>query len=221
MRAPGRDRRRSRGVSTAEVLVGSALGLIALAGMYSFQLAQSRALAAQNVYTESQNVTRTVIDLLSRELRMAAFDPVGAALPTAPGPSCPGVKQGIIEASGSRIRFQQDLDGNGAIAGSSEDVTYDLSGSNLVRTDGGVPTTLVSGVTSGGFALRYFDGSNPPVELIPVGVPDLTPGQRDCVAKVRVTVRAQLPNPDPANPAMITSEAQSEIAIRNRSLDNF
>jgi len=217
-----RDRSRSRGLSTAEVLAGSALTLIALAGMYSFQLSQSRALAAQNVYTDSQNVTRTVIDLLSRELRMAAFDPAGTALPTAPGPSCPGVKQGLVEGTASRLRFRQDLDANGAIAGPSEDVTYELSGSDLVRTDGGVPTTLVSGIPSNGFALRYFDGSNPPVELVPVGVPAaLTPSQRDCVAKVRITVRAELPNPDPGNPVPIASEAQTEIAIRNRSLENF
>ena len=49
--------RSERGISTAEVLVGSALSLMALAAIYSFHLAQMRAIAAQNAYADSQTVT--------------------------------------------------------------------------------------------------------------------------------------------------------------------
>jgi len=42
------------------------------------------------------------------------------------------------------------------------------------------------------------------------------------VGKVRVTVRANLPNPNSRIPTPIASVAESEVAIRNRSLDqNF
>jgi hypothetical protein len=216
-----RGRSRQCGFSTADVLAGAALTLIVLAAVATFSRAQSRALLAQNVYAESQTITRSVIDLFTRELRMATYDPLGTALTTSPGPSCPGVKQGIVEAATTKIRFKQDLSGDGLTTGSGEDITYDLLGDTIRRQEGAAAAvTLVSGIPAGGFALRYFDGSNPPVELVPGGSPSaLTAGQRDCVAKIRILVKADLDNPTLNVP--LVSVAQSEVAIRNRSLMNF
>ncbi|TMA47385.1 MAG: hypothetical protein E6J76_15685 [Deltaproteobacteria bacterium] len=217
-----RSRQRSRGFSTAEVLAGTALTMMLMTAIYSVQRAQTMAFAAQNVYSESQNVTRTVIDLMTRELRMATYDP-GTALTTSPGPSCPGVKQGIVEATPSKLHFKQDLTGDGSLISPGEDLVYDVLGSALRRIDGSaLPVTIVTGVPAGGLNFRYFDGSNPPVELIPTGTPpSLTSSQRDCVTKVRITVRANLTNPDPNNSTPIPSMAECEVAIRNRSLSNF
>jgi len=216
------NRQRSGGFSTAEVLAGTALTMMLMGAIYSVQRAQTMAFAAQNVYSESQNVTRTVIDLMTRELRMATYDP-GTALTTSPGPSCPGVKQGIVEATPSKLHFKQDLTGDGSLISPGEDLVYDVLGSALRRTDGSaLPVTIVTGVPAGGLNFRYFDGSNPPVELIPTGTPpSLTSSQRDCVTKVRITVRANLTNPDPNNSTPIPSIAECEVAIRNRSLSNF
>ena len=216
-----RRHRRSAGISTAEVLVGSVVSLIAIGAAFSFHRAQSKSLLAQNVYTASQTVTRSVIDLMTRELRMASYDPNGAALTLSPGPTCPGVRQGIAAAGPSSIRFKQDLNGDGSIAGANEDITYDVLGTTIRRTDGaGSPIALVDNVPAGGFELRYFDNSNPPVELIPTGSPPaLTPAQRDCVAKVRINVKADIPNPTLVN--ALASLAESEVAVRNRSLINY
>lgn len=221
-RIPGH-RRRSRGISLIEVLVATSLSLMMLAGLYSFQVAQARSFAVENTYNDSQNVTRTALDLMARELRMAAYDPSNLAIGTAPPPDCPGVKMGLLQAFTDRIQFVQDLDGNGVLLGTAENVTYDVSGTSLRRTDGlGAPVTLVSGLASGGFSLRYFNGSNPPVELIPAGSPpQLTAAQRNCVTKVRVTIAANLRNPNPRISTPIRTTAETEIAIRNRSLGNF
>jgi len=70
--------------------------------------------------------------------------------------------------------------------------------------------------------LQYFDNSNPPIELLPSGTPPaLTQAKRDCVAKVRLTVRASVPNPNPQDPDPLEATSQAEVAIRNRSLSNF
>jgi hypothetical protein len=214
-------RRGQRGISTAEVLAGAALALFVMGAVTSFSTAQSRALTAQNVYADSQTVTRSVIDLLTREIRMATYDPLGTALTPAPGPSCPGVKQGIIEASATRLHIRQDLTGDGLTTGAGEDVTYDVLGDALRRQEGtAAPQTLVTGIPSGGFQLRYCNGSKPPVEHVPGGRPALlTSAQRDCVTKVRISVTADLANPTVNAP--LASIAQSEVAIRNRSLMNF
>jgi hypothetical protein len=211
-------------MSLAEILVGSALSLIIIAGVYGFYRAQTQALAAQRAYARSQDVTRTVIDLLGRELRMATYDPSGAAIATSPpGLSCPGVKQGLLVAKLDEIRFIQDLSGDGDVTDESEDLHYYTLGSELRRVDGPqLPIALVEHLDVGGFLLEYFDNSNPPVQLVPAGTPPaLSPAQRDCVAKVRMTVRASVENPNPLVNRPLESQAHAEVAIRNRSLSNF
>ena len=227
MLTPADRRPRARGLSTMETLAGMGLTLILLAAVYTFQGAQLKALRAQNVYADSQNVTRTVIDVMSRELRMATFDPTlppAETIPSSPsgvGAICPNVKRGIIQATPTSIRFQQNLNGDGAIAGAGEDVTYSYADGQITRTDGAnAPVTLVSNVPSNGFSLLYF--SNPPVQLVPAGSPaSLTQGQRDCVVSVRITIRANIPNPNPNVSTPIKSVAESEVAIRNRAVKNL
>ena len=223
-RPPSACRSRTAGFSTADVLAGLCLSLVAIGAIYAFGRAQSRALAAQSAYNESQGVTRLVMDLIARELRMTSFDPTDSAIPNSPGPSCTGVNRALIVATPTKIRFQQDLNGNGVIGASgSEDVTYDVLGDKIRRQDGtSLPEDLVSGVTADGFVLQYYNGSSPPLELVPSGSPPaLTQAQRDCVAKVRVTVRAKITDTSHAGTYGLTSLAKSEVAIRNRSLANF
>jgi Tfp pilus assembly protein PilW len=210
-----------RGISTVEVLVGVMLSLLILGVLYAFQRWQYQAFARQSAYVQSQNLTRNVIDAIARDLRMAAFDPLGAALPAA-GPCCPGNRRGIVEAAVDRLHFQQDLNGDGDVADDGEDVTYATAAGGIARTDAGVTTELASNIPAGGLTFRYFDGSSPPVEFVPAGTPaELNQCQRDCVAKVQVAVRAAIPSPDPMNPVAVRSQAASQVAIRNRSLDNF
>jgi len=220
MLSASRRRPHARGFSSMEVLAGLGLTLILLAAVYSFQQAQLKAFSTQQVYSDSQNVTRSVIDLMARELRMACYDP-GTAINKSGGPCAPDVKQGIIEATPTRIHFQQDLNGDNAIGAPGEDITYDLSNGTIRRTDGlAEPVVLASGVPTGGLSFLYFDNGKPPGQIGPGAV--LNQCQRDTVGKVRVTVRANLPNPNSRIPTPIASVAESEVAIRNRSLDqNF
>jgi len=210
-----------------EVLAGLGVPLILLAAVYTFQGAQLKVLRAQNVYADSQNVTRTVIDLMSRELRMATYDPTrppAETIPSSqPNANCPGRKQGIIQATPTSIRFKQNLNGDGAIAGAGEDVTYTFADGQITRTDGlNAPVTLVSNVPSNGFSILYFDGSSTPVQLVPAGSPaSLTQAQRDVVIMVRITIQANIPNPNPNVSTPIKSVAASGVAIRNRAVKNL
>jgi len=216
-------RRRARGFSTADVLVGMAVSLVGLTALYGLFDAQQKAMAATNVSTATQAAVRNVVDLMSRELRMATYDPSGLAFPVAPGPSCPGIRRGFDEGTPTKVHFRQDLNGDGAITAAGENVTYALVGYEVRRTDAaGGTVTLAAGIPQGGFVLRYFNGSNPPVEIVPGGSPpSLTASQLDCVAKVRVTVTAALTDPDRHRRKPLTSIGSSDVAIRNRELANL
>jgi hypothetical protein len=215
-------RRRTAGFSTMDVLAGMGLTFILLAAIYGFQQMQLKSLSAQTIYADSQNVTRSVIDTMARELRMASYDP-GTALPVSPGPCAPGVKQGIVEATPTKLHFRQDLDGDGALSAPGEDVTYDILADSIRRTDGAnPPVTLASGVATNGLTFQYFNNANPPQELVPSGSPAvLSACQRDSVTKVRVTILSNLRNPNPNVQTPIASLAATEVAIRNRSLDTL
>ena len=217
-------RRGNRGFSTAEVILGMSLSLAAVGTLYSFFQAQQKSHATQSTYSQSQMITRTVIDLMTREIRMATYDPASpGALTTSGPPNCPGVEQGLVEATPSKIHFKQDLNGDSMLTASGEDIVYDVLGSQIRRTDGAaMPIPIVDNVPAGGLNFRYFDASNPPNEIVPAGSPpQLTPAQRDCVTKVRVTVKSNLTNPNPKVSTPVTSVAECEVAIRNRSLMNF
>jgi hypothetical protein len=225
-----RNRKRTRGMSTMEVLAGAALSLAILGIATSFFTAQQRALRVQTTFTESQNVTRTFTDLFTRELRQASYDPTdpdqggagagSGAIPDTTNPAwCIGTDQGITIATTNSIRFLSDLNGDGDTLDAGENVYYYLSGNSVMRQDGtGTPVALVTGVPDVGLDLTYLDRND--VVLTPSGG-TLSAGQRDCVWKVRVTVQASLPSPDPTSTMPLLSTAQVEVALRNRAQNNF
>ena len=218
-------RRRSAGFSLMEVLVAGTVSVVVLLGLMAFFDSQQRAYAAVNSYAQSQNVTRTAIDLIARELRMSSFDPTGTAiLPQPVFLPCPDVKQGLVLGMPGLIRFQQDLDGDGLLLSAGEDVMYGQVGRQILRWDLGTLGTgvaLVTGVPTDGLRSTYFDGAVPPNELVPAGSPPtLTQGQRACVEKVQIRIEAQIDSPHPSMNDL-RSVVESGVAIRNRSIAKF
>jgi hypothetical protein len=223
-RVPAR-RRRSAGFSIMEVLVAGTVSVVVLLGLMAFFDSQQRAYAAVTSYAQSQNVTRTAIDLIGRELRMSSFDPSGAAIVDQPGGmACPGVEQGLVLGMGGLIRFQQDLDGDGLLITAGEDVMYGQVGRQIMRWDigtAGVGVALVTGVPNTGLQFTYFDGAVPPNELVPAGSPPmLNQNQRACVEKVQIRIEAQIDAPHPSLNDL-RSVVESGVAIRNRSISKF
>jgi hypothetical protein len=210
-------------MSTIEVLAAATICILVFSVASSFFVAQQRMLLVQNAYAESQNVTRTFTDLFGRELRMAVYDPSGAAIATGPvGGTCPTIKQGITEATATSVRFITDLNGDGDTSDTNENVRYYLSGSSVMRQDGnGVAVALVDGVPSGGLTFTYYNNANPPGVIAGSGSPaTLSASERDCVAKVRVQLTAQLASPQFYNINPHISTTDMEVAIRTRSLQN-
>jgi type II secretory pathway pseudopilin PulG len=231
MRTPLRHRRASGGFTIAELLVGASVSLIVLGAAQSLFTTQQRMNLVQSAYAQSQNVTRTFTDLFMRELRMASYDPTGpgpggaiAAGVAGPGVTCPSVDEAITVATPTQIRFKQDLNGDGDTGDANEDLQYQLVGSQIQRTDfsNNTTITLVDGVPAGGLTFQYYNNSNPPIEIVPAGSPPtIDTANRDCIAKVKVRVTAQLADPQFYNINPLISAIESEVAIRNRSLINF
>jgi len=214
-----RARRRQRGLSLLEVLMGLVLAPIVLAGIHSSFRAQMHALRGSNNAYELQDLARGALDFMIREIRMTGYDPSGTALAAAPGPACPGVGRGITEATATRLHILADLNGDGAINSAGEDVVYELDMilDRIVRTDTNGAVVVAENVPDDGLEFRYFDNSEPPAELVPV----LTAGDQDCIGSVALAVKLTAPNPDPNVTSTLVAQAGSQVAIRNRTLGNL
>ncbi|HWP66293.1 MAG TPA: hypothetical protein VNO26_10310 [Candidatus Limnocylindria bacterium] len=220
--AARRRRRRQRGVGTMEALVASLMTIVIALAIMAFFDAQERAYASLSTYAASQNVTRTVVDLMTREIRMSSYDPTrppsAGALTLSPGPTCASVEQGLIVAMPQRIQFQQDLNGSGAIDAPNENITYMQVGRTIQRTDhvANTTVTLVEHVPANGFTIRYYDNQANPVEIVPTGTPAaLTATQRACVQKIAIEIESVIPDPYPDKPNL-HSHVRAGVTIRNR-----
>jgi hypothetical protein len=210
-----------------EALVAAGLTLVIALAVLGFFDAQQRAYATLSTYAMSQTVTRTVVDLMSREIRMSSYDPTlprsAGALALSPMPTCPNVEQGLVVAMPQRIQIQQDLTGDGVISAANENIVYEQVGDEIQRTDVVTATTatLVENVPDGGFTLRYFDNQAIPVEIVPGGAPAaLTETERACVEKVQIEVAAMIDDPYPNKPD-VRSVVRSAVTIRNRTINKF
>jgi len=111
-----------RGFSLVEILVAMVVSGLVLSGIYSTYQSQQRSYILQEDIAQVQQNLRAAMYLLTRELRMAGFNPSGSAVA--------GIVDG--EWSNTSIRFTKDDNGDGDVADSAEDLTYSL------YTSGGV-----------------------------------------------------------------------------------
>jgi type IV pilus assembly protein PilW len=137
--------RLDHGFTLIEVLIAMLLSGIVLASIYSaFQSQQNSYLAEEQVSQMQQNV-RIGLDMLSRDIRLAGYNPAGSAgTGFVDGGSFNGV---TVNTNANQIAFTADLDGDGAIDNAAQDIdgngstdlsemeliAYRLSGTNLQR----------------------------------------------------------------------------------------
>jgi type IV pilus assembly protein PilW len=142
----------SRGFSLVELLIAMAVGMVILGAMYGLFTIQSKQLGNQDVITEMQQNARMALDIVTREVRMAGYNPSGTLTRcTGTTPTASTTCVGIRTAAASTISFTTDLNGNGSLASGSanpnENIVFDryLSAGvySLGRTSNGVKQPVI------------------------------------------------------------------------------
>lgn len=100
-----------RGFSLVELLVAMAISGIILGSLYSVFIIQNKTLKIQEQITEMVENVRAAVDLISREIRMAGYNPTGASF------------TGLTYHAGE-IQIRADLNGNGTLGDENEQITY-------------------------------------------------------------------------------------------------
>jgi type IV pilus assembly protein PilW len=182
------------GFTLAELVLAMGIMAIVLTAIISLFTSLNRVYTTQGVAAGVQQVTRAGIDIMTRKIRMAGYNPLNMG------------NVGIVHADPDRIRFSFDYDGDGTIAtNGDEDIAYLLNENNqLIQQKNGKSTSnesLVDNVTD--LTFRYLDAD------------DLDTNDRDAIR----TVEVSLPVEEPAGRDKVLSRTYStRVICRNLSL---
>ncbi len=105
----------NNGFTLIELMVALAVTSILLAGIYTTYITQLKSHLTQQLLVEMQQSMRGSMQLIQREIRMAGYNPAHSA----------GV--GIVTMQANSFRFTMDLDGDGNVTGTNEDVRYGIN----------------------------------------------------------------------------------------------
>jgi len=215
---------KQNGFTLVEFLVSILLTSIIMGAIYSVYRVQTHSAKVQESRLEAQEYARSVLDMMVREIRNAAYNPLGATLGTNCAGGLAGVP-GVVTATATSIRFTYDFqdttpatlpnDPDGHCDAADEDITYtfDTTGcpsgyGNVTRNGSANPLTNCNVTT---FTLRYFNQAG--TEFAPPGVTDLPNIQR-----VMITLTVQSLKPDTEFGGQLNATMTSNADLRNRGL---
>jgi len=151
-------KRADSGFTLIEILMVLAITAIVLSAIYTAFQSQHKTYITQEAVAEMQQNLRAAMYLMTREIRMAGFDPTGLA------------DAGIGDTSTATvINFTEDIRGDnagdpsdGVTDDPNENITYSLAGNNLVRAsvDGGPQSVVAENISALNFF--YLDEDNNP-----------------------------------------------------------
>ena len=191
----------SKGFTLVEMVVALGLSLVTVSAVYSLYVNELRAQYVREDRLEMQQQARVVMDVISRELLMAGYDPRGINHDVDLSNDFLG-----ITYDPGRLIIKADLNGNGQIADPNESITfvYDSKTHTLRRNTGGGNQPFGENIES--FLVEYFDqGGSPTVDSA-------------SIQQVKITVTARTEDPDlkhVPNGGYRTMTLQSRLTPRN------
>lgn len=190
----------SKGFSLIELLIAMAVGTMVIAALSNVFVMQRKSQSVQEQVAEMQQNARAGIEMMSRDLRIAGYDPGGSA-----------TTAGIAAAASSSVTFRQDLDGNGDTSGTDESITYSLyteSGIQKIgRNTGSGNVSVAENIQ--GLSFTYYDASGAVTATLA------------SIREIRFTVTSQTGKPDPnyaLNGGYRTCTLSSRVIPRNLAL---
>lgn len=195
-----------KGFTLVEILVATALGLVALASFVAFNRFQLFALSNQATQVDVQTTARSVLDLFAREVRRAGMDP-----------TCSKAFEAIATASTEEVRIQSDLDGSGAIDATNEDIIYryNFETDAVERVANGFADILLADLDLSGSELIYFDAAGNQLQPA-VSTGGLNAAQRATVRRVRMELAVADSAVDPLNSQPLRARMSTDVNLRNR-----
>ncbi|CAN2039895.1 type IV pilus assembly protein PilW [Candidatus Magnetomoraceae bacterium gMMP-15] len=184
---------KNQGFTLVEFMIAMTIGLILL------ELISSTFFSQRKTYDVQQNVAgmvrtaRAVMDIMSREIRMAGYDPTGAGF------------DGIVYDT-EKLKISADLNGNGSTDDIFENITYFYDNINfeITKNTGTNVQVLAENIQLFDFVYLDDDGN------------ETTSAQSIRQIKITIITRTASPDPDyPDNNGYRTKKFISYVKARN------
>ena len=191
------------GFTLVEVVLALALSTVTLAVIYHLYLSQVKNQVVRENILDMQQRARAALDLVSRELQMAGFDPRGVNRDSHKENDFLG-----ITFDSNKLRIKADLNGNGVPADSNESIVYshDLETMTLRRNTGGGRQPLGENIES--FSVKFIDSEGK------------VTAHSENIRQVEVSITARTEKTDPQylhNAGYRKITLQSRVTPRNLS----
>jgi len=191
----------SHGYTLIEVLMALGLSLLTISAVYSLYIQELKAQGVRENVLNMQQQARVVVDLVSREILMAGYDPGGVNRDT----DLTNDFDGITYDPG-KLSLKADLNGNGMTSDANESIVfvYDAVAHMLRRNTGGGNQPFGEDIEA--FGVDYLDQAGNPTS------------DSKAIRQVGITVTARTSHPDPQyakNGGYRTVTLHTRIATRN------
>lgn len=205
-----------KGFTVVELLVSILLTSIIMGAIYSVFRVQTHSSKVQENRLEAQEYARATLDMMVREIRNAAYNPLATSL----GNNCAGGLPGtpsVVSASATSIRFTYDFQGttsgsapNGTCDNADEDITYTYTtgcaaGLGDVTRNG----TVMTDCNVSAFSLTYY-AQDSSTAMSPIVVAN--------IQRVSISITVKSKNADAEFGGQLTVTMTSNADLRNRGL---
>jgi type IV pilus assembly protein PilW len=185
-------RARNSGFTMVELLAAIFITAILMAGLYSVFVSQQMAFSAQERIAEMNQNIRAVMDLMTRETRLAGYKTSGAAF------------NGIVTAQPSTIRILADLNQDGNTLGVNEDITYSYNAATMQIWRNTIDLPIADNITNLTFVYTLADGTT-----------TSSPADLTAIRKVTISITARTAYPDQSTGQYRTLTLTSDVTPRN------
>lgn len=172
------------GFTLIELLIALVIASLLLAGVYDFYISQSKVHSVREEVAAMHQNARIGMALMTRELRMAGYDPSGNA------------GAGIVTATQHAIRITIDLNEDEDVLDENEDITYSLYDSG---NDGDLDLGRKPGGGSRDPAAENFERLELTYTLAD-GSTSTAPIDVSQIRMIHITMTARTAKPDPTYP---------------------
>ncbi len=136
------------GFTMIELLISMAIGVAIIATLTNTFVTQRQSYDVQQQITGAVQTARAAMDMMSREIRLAGYDPLNSGFN--------GITYDV-----DQLQIKADLDGSGSPTQSNEDITYkhDSSAVRVTRDTGGGAQPFAENAQEFTFAYLDADGA--------------------------------------------------------------
>ena len=184
----------NKGFSLIECLLAVSAFTIVTGAIYTTLVTENRCYWIQTQFIEMQGNVRTGIETMIQDLIRAGYDPTSSA------------GAGILSADAGTIRFTADLNSDGDLSDTDEDLTFTVDADDMLLTRNG--ELLARYIPSDGLQLTYYDEDNNPL------TPPLSPSDLADIRRISIQLTGRSSKPDPTY-GYRTMELLSDVSPRN------